>query len=976
MRRLQPLPSRCDGRKAAPDKPPAACDDVRETAQQQTHALKEDLKKMMSELDVLEKEELVHHHSQLLVAQERLKQKRKSDLAKRMQESQRLQVLREKKAELEDSRRGKVTAFKQRMILAAEKALERESLMIDTIFSNMGDAMLIAENDTADTDAESVVLDGDRFSFRGPVPGSSIGQPGSAETGGVDFFQFRVPSAFEEHLTHEQRIYSQQLQELKHLHKAPRPATHGGASVAPVGRLPPIPTASAMHNATATPRSIPERPASSSECGERSAGRTNIPAHLEMYQGARQAHSAVREELKRLIAQSRCEDDVVEVDRPLVSVALAHSTAVATIQSEEAIESAVATQLQRIEEKEKIANETEAFRNTSQVPFEDQLHKGNRVIMENAEANMVRQQKVDRELQEKDHKLKIADRSATVRSSMIAAVQMSSASSAASFSPTKGRRESRVVVQDTDDQQTPISPSTAQPPLATATPMSPPPLQHHALSAVIQSTLSEAERHELLMSQQQSRFLAKRASQREELNELRRRLQELEAEEETSQLSEQAQLCSVMPDTADDALPVRVATPAASLADHSGVTEGPHTSQLCDKVDIDSHRHASAALTIQCAVRRRAARTEAAQRRFARRHYIEQLAAAQLAQESSELAQQSSATSELEAREMVRERSSLGASSVQQHAGAGNVKASEDAPVDNALAAEWRELVDLITRENALQAPDPLAEEKVVLASLASREDLLQERYTIDNLMSHEAHICPTPSPRASAHCTEESRSSAAVIIQRHVRGHQVRCWYQEVLRLRALKVALRLETAAVTLQRWARIVLTAQRAVSRTNARRHLRSRYDVLVAEEQSGFGCIAALSIQCFFRRMRTRRLVVERRVAADAEIMFAKESDAAVSIQRGWRNFELGLAQKRHFVRALVESSTNIAAVLDTVGCRAAPGVAVDAAVVIAKYARRFLQRDELRRRWTARVIAQALDDVQAAREEAAYAASSE
>lgn len=957
---------------------------------------------MKSEIEFLEKEELVHHQSQLQVAQERLRTKRRSDLAKRMQESQRLQVLRERKAELEETRRSKVVDFKQKMIAAAERALERESMVLDVLYDNIGDA-LAADNDFPFSDGnDSVVLDDDMSAMMSGAFGAVVADtvsPGARAPGGnnqphsmdFSFEQFRAPSAFEEHLKFEQKQFAIQLQALRQVHTAPKPASatlvnptsarkEGGMSLPPLlsarfGR--PRGFVGFVDTSPSTPLAptlmpyLSGLPASTTlnrhdELSPRAATSGGLTTSLSPADGARIEHARVREELKRLIAQSSEPEAFSETINTVTTgptmqppPAVTENNTLTAWRMEPAdLDIIVQQKLEALEAREAQDASRQTVIDASAVPFEDTLRKGNTVILEDAEANnraRFAAERVDRERIERQERLQ--NRTAT----MFGSATILSETDASTKTRSKTRRVSMLLEGEGDVSNSEIkSPLTADNalegiPLAASTDSLSPTLprsnsitivdtpssgksqsaaairRRDSLPAALAIMSNAAERQQLIFEQQHARFMAKRGVQKEELSSMKRKLLELQRQDEEAaeELNKQAQqrnetsfAAASLPSEAQD---VRSAShtptpsdhqlslmPSRALSEerldvHEDTNEKPSGSANAAVEAIHQERE-TAAVMIQCA-----ARSLSARRTF------------------------------------------------------GQAKAAYAATVER-LAKIVLEEEQLMEKEHQMILTQ-LAQERDHLQSLLQREGLLDEAATLRTLQQQEdALLAAVELAKVNAR-----RGEAAVDIQRIVRGRQTRVWYRAVLVARDALLAASFTRTAAVIQTWWRWVARRHDAHRRVAMRKQLVQR----LQHATTAPGAIKVAAVKCI-QRLARRRLTAKacslRRKLAQNEVRHDLQEDAALVIQRQWRKYWLHRESTRMMVYHAVDVATLTASVLESSVSQADEEQDVilsrvsNAATTIAKYSKRFLLRDEWRQRWLQRVLNDAVESAESVRQE--------
>lgn len=968
MRRLQPLPERSSGSihkktvlgmESQPGEigPSKATPPLVETA---SMSLKDDLTRMKSEIAVLEKEELVSHQSQLQVAQERLRTKRRSDLAKRMQESQRLQVLRERKVELEETRRSKLVDFKQKMIAAAERALEHESLVYDVLYDNIGQALAADVGDGFSDGNESVVIDDDVSAGMGV---DAYGNKGcvaiSPAARGPESFpdfsaqQFRVPSVFEEHLKAEQHQLTSQLRALRQVHSVPKMTGAGQAhhQKKDTGAvlLPPLAQSTTVHGAASTLlhknnsvsptllpylSGLPLSISGNESGGSQPAAPSSMPHESN---AARIEHALVREELKRLIAQGSSEEQdqdslalVSEVahredGKQSMAGAVAGHT-ISVLMTPHDLDSVVQERLAALEEKEAAAAKRDFVIQTAAVPFEDVLHKGNTIILEDAESNFKARFAVDKAERERLERLeRLQGRSA----SLFGSTPVNEGDGAA---PAKARSKTRRVSMLLDGESnsepqkdTPalletIPSVVSEPTSSAASPLSEESARRkerrrssqEPLSAALAIVSNEVERQQLVFEQQQARFMARRTVQKEELSLMKRKLLELiqqdslENEERERKASEAAQ----------QEKPVEEA-PTAAVADTpdqlpKGGSEGenptpgtgttPEVASLGTNMSATEQEQDAAALIIQCCVRCMLARRAAAAQRA-----------------------DYAATAERIARFVLEEEHQM-----------------------------------KLERQAILKE---LARERDHLQSIAERERIFVESEALRNLQLKEEALV-----QEHELAVERARQcNAAVDIQRMVRGSQTRSWYRAVLVAREALTSAALARSASVIQMWWRRAAALKDACRRRAVRQRLADRYHQ-ASHSNNFIAHAAASSIQRLALRFLTCKACSGRRAVAEQEARSHLWNDAAIVIERQWRKYWLHRQGTRRMVDDAVSTATRTASVLRCVPEGRGVQGAADAALVISKHVRGFIARDEWRKRWLRRLLQTACQTADSIRQE--------
>ncbi|CUG84111.1 IQ calmodulin-binding protein, putative [Bodo saltans] len=1020
MRRLQPLPERGAAAKkqSGPTTPPPRAIEVSDGGAESIDIdmsrsaviLSLDLTRMKSEIASLEKEELVHHQSQLQVAQERLRTKRRSDLAKRMQESQRLQTLRERKAELEETRRSKVVDFKQKMIAAAERSLEKESMLYDVLYDNIGEAMATDADFPFSDGNDSVVIEDDMSAVMGGNFGDAVSpdvrQPQTNKAPSMDFSfeQFRVPTAFEEHLKFEQKEFASQLQALRQVHSAPKPVVAAYATKKEAGLLlPPLLSSrfgggargARSGNPTLAPTLLPylsglpmsarrtEDP--SPRGGPTSGGDVDQKSPHDGVNLARMEHARVRDELKRLIAQSSDADEhhALAAVPPLPQGGqIAQTDVVSTTKNVVAVwvtptnlDLIVQEKLEALEKREAEHTSREAVIAASAVPFEDTLRKGNTVILEDAEANFRSRFALEKSERER---IERQERFQNRTASMFGGTLMSEAD-ASPKTRSKTRRVSMLLDGESAEATT-TSVDLKSPPLGdvapllesipsvseTFTPTFPPQRAtpaaaasdnssgHHGVTAAANrrkdslptalAIMTNAEdRQQMIYEQQHARFMAKRSVQKEELSSIKRKLLELMRQDEMAeeelkvrQQQQQQQQASAqfLPDVEASAVGVSVsqrvssnvspsATPLRSVSPSQAAF-----STNCDDDDLEEEddpvlNSASAAMAAMEQEKERAAVMIQSTVRcmIARRVFVETKAGYEAAAARMALIVLE------EEQQMMAERQEL--------------------------------LVQLATERDHLQ-------------SLLQREALLDEAAELRALEIREAALLAA----AAQIKNDARRGRAAEQIQRIVRGSQTRTWYRAVLVARSALTAAAFTRSTLLIQSWWRSIAKRRVAQKRSALRRRLLQRHALPASFIPMHVGAIATAATSCIQRLMRrclTLKTCARRRSLAQKELRQDLQWDAAIVIQRQWRKYSLHRHATREMVYHAVDNAALTASVLESSLVepeeQSVTIVRVTrAATVIAKYTKRYLLRDEWRQRWLKRLLFEALQATESIRQE--------
>jgi hypothetical protein len=991
MRRLQPLPERGDAiakKQSGPVTPPPRAIDLTNGGEsldtdlsRSAIILRDDLTRMKSEIASLEKEELVHHQSQLQVAQERLRTKRRSDLAKRMQESQRLQTLRERKAELEETRRSKVVDFKQKMIAAAERALEKESMLYDVLYDNIGDAVA-ADADFPFSDGnDSVVLEDDMSAVMGGNFGDAVspdvrGQTNNAPSMDLSFEQFRVPSAFEEHLKFEQKEFASQLQALRLVHSAPKPAIAANTTKKEAAGLllPPLLSSrfgngrhGGAHGDHLAPTLLPYLsglPMSARRTGDLSPRTGSVGVDttsvLEGSNLARVEHARVRDELRRLIAQSSEVDeheDIIVTTPPLEDRPVLNNDAskmrVAILMAPADLDLVVQEKLEALEKKEAEYASREAVIGTSAVPFEDTIRKGNTVILENAEANFRSRFALDKAERERiERQERLQNRTST----MFGGSTILNDSDASPKTRSKTRRVSMLLEGDAGEATSAAadlkSPSTHDvsllesipsvesfsptfPPRVNAT--DPPKISTAAanrrkdsLPTALAIMTNAEDRQQMIYEQQQARFMAKRNIQKEELSSIKRKLLELMrqdemAEEElklrqqqTAPLNEAEVAATLSQRVSSNVSPT--GTPPLSVSsshaynnyDDLSDDHEPVYGSATAALDAMAQEKETAALMIQSALRCKIARRVFAETKLAYAAAAERMARIVFEEEQQMMAE----------------------------------------------------------RQEVLMQ---LAFERDHLQSLMRREALLDEAAELRELEQREARLLATVAQAKE----EVRRQQAATNIQRIVRGSQTREWYRAVLVARAALTSAAATRATTVIQTWWRCVAKRRAAQTRCALRRRLLQRHAPSTSLTTPRVGAVTMAAVSCIhllMRRRLTMKACAQRRRLAEGEVRQDLQRDAAMVIQRHWRKYHLHRQSTRAMVYHAVDNAALTASVLESsiVEPEEWEGFAMTrvsrAATVIAAYTRRHLLRDEWRQRWLQRVLHEALQSTASIRQE--------
>lgn len=943
-RRLLPLPT-----KSADEKKPESRDNADETgAPKERLNHKAELQSLKSELQGLEQEELEHHHTNLMLAQERLRQRKKSDLAKRMQEAQRLQMLREKKAELDDTKKDKLIAFKQRMIAAAEKQLERESTRLDVLYENIGESLAAQEvllNDGLDFMARcserqsDVQVDDDRTT-------TVEDNDAMPSYGG----QVRLQSSFEEHLLKEQQRYRDQLRALRIVHGAPQavPVT------TPRGqRLPPISQDTLKQHQSML---LSER-AESAQLTKGSSGlvknfltgfsqresagtppssiaESSCALPLEgsgpvVHNKAREEHLKLREEMRRLISQGA--EALTELslldeqppregphDTKRQSSSARGAAAYATKEPD------ILNKVKSLERREEALAREEAFLSKSVVPFEDTVRNGV-VIQENAEANYQQLRAAEKAALDKLERERASEIRSVRSASMFSSVRLDE-DNKGKVAAVKSKRVS--MLQGQDDLSSPLTAAIASAgsgPSANETSPLTFDLERSKVSSGSKRSASlllrvdQDEKQLQLIEQQQARYMSKRASQKEDLKSMQKKLAELmEAEEKDAKEKARKELETQVASAITSEVLMYAMSNVPPLEDVRQDTDSQvrttETDQVVPLPPTDdpspqndsapsSDNRTKAAIVIQCMYRSWKSRQVTNRRR----------------------------------------------NSYKAHLRARAVQ----------IVAEESRLSDIYSVRLVM-----LQEEAEVLRSLKAREAVFDERTALIAISSRELTLLET----READTMTQRRAAAANRIQTIVRGHQARVWYAAVkVERRNVMLALR-SAAASRIQDWVRAVLVRRRAFAVHHPRASLKRRYDMSI--ESGGFKHIAATAIQCFFRHIRTRAVCRRKRLEEAQAVLNGKRHDASVMLQKVWRGYAVRTKTQRELVSRLIHEASTVAAVLRTIHSTVDASVAESAAVTIGKYVRRSIARVELRKRWTERVLEDAIIAASSCRDDSA------
>ena len=305
-------------------------DDVREQ-------LRNSIDNIHSELEQLYQEELTTHKSQLQAAHEKLRQRRRSDLARRMQESHRLQALKEAKAETDDSRRDKVNQFKEKMRHAAEKSLTDEGMVLQRL-----------RPPSSGQDGRALT----------PL---SAGGESSNVTG------LRIRSTFEEQLAVQQRVLSSHMHAMRALHSQqffpPSPTT--AAEVVP---QPATDTTAAIQSKSSAPAFAP------------------LPDSSLF--GARAELRKLREEMLWLAPEEVISTKAATVPKASQDDSTTPPTSSRTVLPPlgKTVKTKVMAKLQEVEAREVLDAKTAHLRQAGAVAFEDVMQDG-RIIQDCAHAN-------------------------------------------------------------------------------------------------------------------------------------------------------------------------------------------------------------------------------------------------------------------------------------------------------------------------------------------------------------------------------------------------------------------------------------------------------------------------------------------------------------------------------------------------------------------------------------------------------------
>ena len=500
MSRLIPLPER-----SVETKP---------TERRGTAAQKE-LDDLKSQLQELQDVQLESQKSQLIAAQERLKLRRKSELAKRMQETQRLQLLKEQRAELDDERRSKVSGFKQRMIAAAERQLSRESNIYDALYENIGEALLEGEDD------ESTVYEEEHGAIEfhprstmtmDPLP-PIIERPAYLDS-------IRVKSAFEEQLGATQAKFTQQRRALQSVH-ATYPSTNASQQRTSI-----VISSEALHRHEIaqdkpTKNSLladflnsdygKESPATVTAAQEKSmnaGGNGNSNDYCGLG-SARDEHRKLREELWRLLSQAG-EDPSKEMPpehQPLQPTEISSNKEGGPAAVDEML---IVSRAQELDDRDAMQSVHNDYVSASAVVFEDELHRGV-AIQNDAEENIRQQRALDRK-----HR---PSQLAPIRSHSLVLVTEDSMHTIPSTKK-KDRRVSMLVEGDAPPEGTP-----AEEPITLFVG------RQRAKRDAQVTPLTGQQQHDaeqLRIEQEQARYFAKRAQRSSELRALQQTLESLE----------------------------------------------------------------------------------------------------------------------------------------------------------------------------------------------------------------------------------------------------------------------------------------------------------------------------------------------------------------------------------------------------------------------------------------------------------------
>lgn len=594
MNRLVPLPERSSETKTSTDR--------------RSTAVQKELDELKHQLQELQDVQLESQKSQLIAAQERLKQRRKSELAKRMQETQRLQLLKEQRAELDDDRRTKVSGFKQRMIAAAERQLSRESNIYDALYENIGEALLEGEED------ESTVYEEDHGAIEfhpraitvEPLP-PIIERPAYLDS-------IRVKSAFEEQLGATQAKFSSQRRALQSVH-----ATY------PAGTATPHRTSIVISSEALYRHEIAqERPTKNSlvadflnsevgmEALSRSAQQQKASNdNTNDYYGlgcARDEHRKLREELWRLLSQagedpalamppqqSHLEAPVLATDGPSEPMSVNID--------------AIAARASELDARDTMQAVHDGYVAASAVRFEDQLHRG--VAIQNDAEENIRQQRM---LVDRRHR---PSQLAPIRSHSLVVVPEDSMHSI----PSAKKKDRRVSMLVEGDSLLPQQESTpAEEPITVAVGRQ---RSRRDLPSVISEQQQRQDAEKLRIEQEQARYFAKRAQRSNELRALQQTLESLErtppvvvaAAERPLVVRRKARPLSADPSPAEDTPTEEIE--AAKNCEEPATNETVTNEEAATEIDPNT-----ASLRIQCQYRKHLASKEVAHRRA---RYEEQL---------------------------------------------------------------------------------------------------------------------------------------------------------------------------------------------------------------------------------------------------------------------------------------------------------------------------------------------------------------